>query len=126
GGYRFKKSDPKPSRNFGGAVSYSLLPIIESGLNFSYNKLITNYVDGDVYSVYLSKTLYDFNSDINIGYRKTKYKFPVSQNSFDENAVLIDYNLYLFKLTSLSISYEGSFESKRTASRILIGISSRF
>lgn len=125
-GYRFRKSDIKPSRNFGGTIYYSLLPIIESGINLSYNKLISNYVDGDVYSVYMTKTFYDLNSDLSIGYRKTNYKFPVSQNSFNENALLIDYNLNLFKMISLFISYEGAFESSRTTSRVLVGLTTRF
>jgi len=100
--------------------------VIESGINFSYNKLISNYVDGDVYSVNLSKSIPEFNSDFNVGFRKTNYKFPVSQNSFDENAFLLDYNLNLFKQINLSISYEGAFESKRTTSRFLVGLSTRF
>lgn len=125
-GYRFRKSDIKPSRNFGGTIYYSFMPFIESGINFSYNKLISNYVDGDVYAAYLTKTIYDLNSDLSIGFRKTKYKFPVSQNSFDENAILIDYNLNIFKQLNLSISYEGAFESRRTTSRFLIGFSTRF
>lgn len=125
-GYRFRKSDIKPSRNFGGTIYYSFMPFIESGINFSYNKLISNYVDGDIYAAYLTKTIYDLNSDLSIGFRKTKYKFPVSQNSFDENAILIDYNLNIFKQLNLSISYEGAFESRRTTSRFLIGFSTRF
>jgi hypothetical protein len=125
-GYRFRKSDVKPSKNFGGSIYYSFIPVIESGINFSYNKLISNYVDGDVYSVNLSKSIPEFNSDFNVGFRKTNYKFPVSQNSFDENAFLLDYNLNLFKQINLSISYEGAFESKRTTSRFLVGLSTRF
>jgi hypothetical protein len=125
-GYRFRKSDVKPSRNFGGTIYYSLLPIIESGINLSHNKLISNYVDGDVYSVYMTKTFYDLNSDLSIGYRKTNYKFPVSQNSFNENTLLIDYNFNLFRMISLSVSYEGAFESSRTTSRVLVGLTTRF
>lgn len=125
-GYRFRKSDIKPSKNFGGTIYYSLIPVIESGINFSYNKLISNFVDGDVYAAYLTKTIYDLSSDLSIGFRKTKYKFPVSQNSFDENALLIDYNLNIFKQFNISISYEGAFESKRTTSRFLVGLSTRF
>lgn len=125
-GYRYKKSDVKPSRNFGGTIAYSSLPLIESGINLSYSKLISNYVDGDVYVVYLSKTIYNLNSDFSIGYRITKYKFPISMNSFNENAVLIDYNLNLLKMLSLSLSYEGSFDSKRTTNRFLVGLSLRF
>jgi len=125
-GYRFKHKDPKSSRNFGGSLYYSFIPIIQSSLNLSYNKLITNYVDCDVYSTFLSKNFYLFNSDISIGFRKTKYKFPVSVNSFDENVVLVDYSLNIFRTISLSISYEGAFEYKRTTSRILISLSSRF
>lgn len=125
-GYRFRKSDVKPSRNFGASIYYSFIPLIESGINFSYNKLISNYVDGDVYSVYMSKSLTQFNSDLSIGYRKTAYKFPLSQNSFDENALMIDYNLMLFKQLNFSVSYEGAFENRRTTSRFLVGITTRF
>ncbi len=125
-GYRYKKSDLKPSRNFGGTISYSSIPVLESGINLSYNKLISNYVNGDIYSVYISKALYSLNSDISLGYRITKYNFSLSQNSFKENAVLVDYYLNLFRQFSFNISYEGSFDSKRTTSRFIIGLSSRF
>lgn len=125
-GYRYKKSDVKPSRNFGGTIAYSSLPLIESSISLSYNKLISNYVNGDVYAAYLSKTIYNLNSDFSVGYRITKYKFPVSLNSFNENAVLVDYNLNLFRMLSFNFSYEGSFDSQRTTSRFLLGISSRF
>lgn len=125
-GYRYKKSDVKPSRNFGGTIAYSSLPLIESSISLSYNKLISNYVNGDVYAAYLSKTIYNLNSDFSVGCRITKYKFPVSLNSFNENAVLVDYNLNLFRMLSFNFSYEGSFDSQRTTSRFLLGISSRF
>lgn len=125
-GYRYKKSDVKPSHNFGGTIAYSSLPLIESSISLSYNKLISNYVNGDVYAAYLSKTIYNLNSDFSVGYRITKYKFPVSLNSFNENAVLVDYNLNLFRMLSFNFSYEGSFDSQRTTSRFLLGISSRF
>lgn len=125
-GYRYKKSDVKPSRNFGGTIAYSSLPLIESSISLSYNKLISNYVNGDVYAAYLSKTIYNLNSDFSVGYRITKYKFPVSLNSFNENAVLVDYNLNLFRMLSFNFSYEGSFDSQRTTNRFLLGISSRF
>lgn len=125
-GYRYKKSDVKPSRNFGGTIAYSSLPLTESSISLSYNKLISNYVNGDVYAAYLSKTIYNLNSDFSVGYRITKYKFPVSPNSFNENAVLVDYNLNLFRMLSFNFSYEGSFDSQRTTSRFLLGISSRF
>ncbi|HCY76236.1 MAG TPA: hypothetical protein DHV28_09975 [Ignavibacteriales bacterium] len=125
-GYRSSKTDVKPSRNYGGNISYTMIPLIESSLGFNYNRLLSNYVDGSVYSVNLQKSLTSLLSDISIGFRKTDYTFPTNSPKFDEKAILLDFSTSAFYPFSFSFSYEGVFESIRTYGRILFDISTRF
>ena len=125
-GYRSSKSDVKPSRNYGGNISYSMIPFIESSLGLNYNRLLSNYVDGSVYSISLQKSITSLLSDISIGFRKTDYTFPNNSPKFDEKALLLDFSTSVFYPFSFSISYEGVFESIRTYGRILFDISTRF
>ncbi len=125
-GYRYSKTDVKPSRNYGGNISYTMLPLIESSLGFNFNKLVSNYVDGYVYSISLLKSLSAIRSDFSIGFRKTDYSFPNDSPNFDEKAILIDFSTNAFNPFSFSLSYEGVFESIRTYGRVLFDITTRF
>jgi hypothetical protein len=125
-GYRYSKLDIRPSRNYGGNISYTMLPLIESSLGFNFNKLISNYVDGYVYSINLQKSFSTIRSDFSIGFRKTDYSFPGNQPKFEEKAILFDFSTSAFNPFSFSFSYEGVFESTRTYGRMLFDITTRF
>lgn len=125
-GYRYSKSDVKPSRNYGGNISYTMLPVVESSVGFNFNKLISSYVDGYVYSITLQKSLSSIRSDFSIGFRKTDYSFPYNSPKFEEKAILFDFSTSVFNPFSFSFGYEGVFESTRTYGRILFDLTTRF
>lgn len=125
-GYRSSKADIKPSKNYGGSLGYNNFPFIDVSVMADFNRLISNYVDGYIYSANLSKYLYDLRSELSIGFRKTSYTFPNSVYKLDENAILINLSTSIFNPFSFSISYEGAFESVRSYNRILIDLTTRF
>lgn len=125
-GFRESKSDAKPSKNFGGNISYLQLPVIESSVGINYNRLLSSYVDGSVYSVTLNKSVYSLKSDFSISYRKTGYKFSGGAPEFDEKALILDFSTSILAPVSLSLSYEGVFESERTYGRLLLDLTARF
>lgn len=125
-GYREAKSDVKPSKNFGGNISYTNIPLIQSSIGINYNRLLSNYVDGSVYSVTLNKSVAEIQSDFSISYRKTDYEFLSGASKFDEKAFIFDFSTSLLKPISLSLSYEGVFESVHSYGRVLLDITTRF
>jgi hypothetical protein len=125
-GYRYRKGDVKASSNYGANLGYSMVPLIQSSANINFNRIMSSYVDGYVYSANLTKSLYSLNSDFSLGFRKTIYNFANGASKLEENALLFDYSINAFKPFSLSFSYEGVFESTRTTGRILFDITTRF
>ncbi len=125
-GYRSSKADIKPSKNYGGSLGYNNFPFIDVSIMADFNRIISNYVDGYIYSANLSKYLYDLRSEFSIGFRKTSYTFTSGVYKLDENAILINLSTSIFNPFSFSISYEGAFESVRSYNRILIDLTTRF
>jgi hypothetical protein len=126
GGYRFRKGDIKPTRNFGGYLSYSGIPIVESSISVNYNKLFTNFVESSVAGVRISKNLFDNIADISLSFRTSEYELTTSTFTSVQNIFSIELSTRFSRILSLSSSYEGVFEKERTSGRIFVGIATRF
>lgn len=125
-GYRYSKTDAKPSRNYGGSLAFNVIPFIEASTTFDFNRLQSNYVDGYIYSVSLDKYFTELSSDFSIGFRKTEYSFFNNSSKLDEKALLLNFSTSVLRPFSFSISYEGVFESVRTYNSVLIDLTTRF
>ncbi len=125
GGYRFQKSDIKPTRNFGGYLTYSRIPEIEITPTVSYTKLITSYIEGGVAGLRLSRS-FGIYFDFSVYYRNTQYKFYSAIGKLNQNSVSVDLSTFLLNPVFLSVSYEGIFEQTSTSGRILLDLTTRF
>lgn len=125
GGYRFRKSDLKPAKNFGGYIGYSRIPAVGITPTISYTKLITSYIEGGVAGFRISRDIGNY-FDISVYYRNTQYKFYSTIGNMNQNSVSADLSTILFNPVYLSVSYEGIFEKKFTSGRILLDITTRF
>lgn len=126
GGYRFRGGDIKPTRNAGGYLSYSLIPVIESSVSVSYNILLTNYVESSVAGVRISKSFFNNMADFSAGYRRSEYELINSSIKTSQNIFSVDISTRISRILSLSLSYEGVFENERTSGRIFAGFAARF
>jgi hypothetical protein len=124
-GYRFRRGDLKPSNNYGGYVTYSQIPGIETSATVSFNKLSSSYVNGDIWSANLSRPIV-YGFDIWLGYRFTKYKFGMGLEDLKQNSASINLNTYLLKPVLLNFTYEGIFKKARTSGRFLANLTYRF
>jgi len=124
-GYRFKSGDMKPSKNYGGYISYSNLPLLGITPSFNFTKIISSYVDGTDVGGKLSKYLSD-GINFSVGYRRLTYQYTSISNQIEQNIIASDISILLFKNLNLSINYEGVFEKANTYSRFFIDLTTRF
>jgi len=124
-GYRFRKGDFKPSNNYGGYLTYSMIPIIESGITVSFSQLNSSYLSGNIWSVRLYKDI-SWGMGFSLGYRNTKYDFVQNIDGVTQESISFNINTRLLNPVYINLTYEGVFESTSSAGRILINLSYRF
>jgi len=125
-GYRFRKSDIKPTRNYGGSITYSRIPFLHVSLNANYIKLITNYLNGNIIGLRLSKYIFGGLIYSTLGYRIVNYKFNTSVPDLVQDIFLIDLSVRVTKKISFSLSYEGTYQGSTSYSNIFANITTRF
>lgn len=126
GGYRFRKADPKPSRNFYGYVTYSRVPGINAAITLSATVLETAYLNGNIYSLGLSKDLVPGKLSGGINYRMVDYHFVNSEMDLPQHIGDINLHWRIYRKLSLSLNYEGTFENERSYNRVYVNLSQRF
>jgi len=124
-GYRYRRGDLKPSNNYGGYITYSRIPAIETSATVAFNRLSSSYSEGDIWTATLSRPI-GFGFDVMLGFRYTNYKFRSGIDDLTQNSVSINLNTYLLKPVLLNFTYEGIFEDTRTSGRFLANLTYRF
>lgn len=125
-GYRFQKRDAKPSRNFGGTISYYQIPYAKVDGSISLLKLISSYSEGDQIGFRATKSLWNDDLSLTGELRDVKYRFannPIAMHQLIaglEMSVRIPFNMYA------SLSYEGIFEKKNTQGGFFFNLTKRF
>ncbi|RKY91235.1 MAG: hypothetical protein DRQ13_11670, partial [Ignavibacteriae bacterium] len=95
-GYRFRPGDIKPSNNYGGYVTYSMIPLINSGMTFSLTRLYSSYVSGTNWGLRIYKDL-RWGVGLALGYRNTKYQFTQNIEGVTQQSVSFNINTRLLK-----------------------------
>jgi hypothetical protein len=122
-GYRFQPSDPKPSRNFSGTMSYGNIPWLDVVPSVSFIKLISSYIDGVIWGAGLSKNIMDF-ADVSVNYSNNQYSFLFG--SLKQDILSADLSTKIWQQVYLTLSYEGTFQQQSTWGRFLLDLTARF
>ncbi len=124
-GYRFKENDISDSKNYGLNISYSRIPVLDLSSSINFTRLMTNYLDGNIYGIRLNKQI---TREINFGiqYRKVNYDFISSNYQLNQNIFGADLSVRAFGNLILSLNYEGTFEETSSYGRIFANVTTRF
>lgn len=125
-GYRYRKEDPRPSKNVYGYATYSHIPGINASLTLSATWLETSYLNGNIYSMGLSREIIPGKVNGGLKYRYVDYLHQNSEADLAQN--VFEANLYwqVYRKLSLSVYYEGTFEDQVSYNRIFLNLSQRF
>ena len=105
GGYRFEKSDPKPSKNFYGYISYTQIPGINCAATATVTLLETSYINGSIYGIGLSKDFAKGKLYAGLTYRYTDYKYYNNELSAVQNVGEVSLSWRMWRKFSMSVYY---------------------
>lgn len=125
-GYRFRKSDPKSSKNLYVYVTYSRIPVLKMSATLSATLLETSYISGKIYSLTMSRDLLAGKLYAGLGYRYVDYHYFSTESSIPQNMAEFSLNWNIYKKLCLSLNYEGTFEKVNQFNRLYINITQRF
>jgi hypothetical protein len=125
-GYRFRKDDPRPSKNLSGTLTYSHVPGIGASVTLSSTWLETSYINGMVYGAGISRDLVPGKLSGGLKYQYVDYLYVNSEMALIQNVIEANLSWMIYRKLLLSVYYEGTFEKELPYHRLYINISKRF
>jgi hypothetical protein len=126
GGYRFQPSDLRPTLNGNIFVTYSDFFKKQFSITLMATMLETAYLNGNVYSLRLSKPFISGKMYVGGGYSFVDYKIKNAELPFRQNIGDINFTTEIIKKLSLSINLEVDFEKTNQFYRAYIQLRKRF
>ena len=125
-GYRFLKSDPHPSRNLYGYFTYTQVPGLNISATISGTYIESSFVNSKIAGLNILKDFTGGKVQTGIGYHLVDNSLPENQNDVIQHIGEVNLYWQFYKKFSLSVNYEGTFESSNTYNRLYLQIRSRF
>lgn len=125
-GYRYMKSDPSPSKNIYGYVTYSNLPGVNVSATISGTWLESAFMNGRIAGINFSRGFSDDKIQAGMGYHIIDYRLPENKLDIIQHTSEMHLSVYFIKTISLSVYYEGVFEKVNTYNRIYLQLRKRF
>ena len=125
-GWHNSKSDPHPSRNISGYLTYYQVPGLLVSVTLTGTYLESAYMNGKIYGADISKDLFQGKFQTAIGYRYIDYTLPESKLSVLQNVGNMSIFWLFSKKMSFSANYEGTFEKHDKYNRIYLQLRKRF
>ena len=124
--YRYQGGNTQPTKNYVGNISFNNIPGTKMVLALNANLMESYYFKGTIIGGQISDNFLKGKVNIEMNYRNVEYNFYNSESSLKQHIGGINININLLKLTSLLLSYEGTFEPTTTYHRYFITAVQRF
>jgi len=125
-GSRFIKSDPHPSKNIYGYLSYYQIPGINISATLSGTYFESNYLNSTIYGINFTKDLFKGKFSAGLGYHYMNYRY--NESLMNSKQHVVETNLYwqFAKTMSFSVNYEGTFEKQNKYHLVFFQLRKRF
>jgi hypothetical protein len=123
---RFQGSNPQPTTNYVGSLGFNNVPGLNVSATLTANILESYYFKGNIYGGRVSKNFMKGKLQAEVNYRNINYTFFNSETSLVQNVGGLNLSMNVMKLTSLMLSYEGTFEPTKKYHRYFITAVQRF
>ena len=118
--------DGKPTTNINGFFNFAQLPVLKLSTTLNVNSLKTSYVDGMIYGIRFDKDLLNGKMNWSLNYRYVDYTYLASSGKRIEHIGAIDLSYQFSRKFSMSVNYEGTFETQNIYHQIYCSLIKRF
>jgi hypothetical protein len=125
-GYRFLKSDPHPSKNIYGYLSWSQIPGLKISATLSATYLETSYVNGKIYGANIYRDFFLGKLYCGIGYRYVDYQYPETLSNSIQNIREMSLSWQFTRKMSFSANYEGTHDKEYKYNMVYFQLRRRF
>jgi hypothetical protein len=125
-GYRYLKSDPHPSKNLYGYLSYTQIPGVNVSATLSATYVESSYLNGKIFGLTLSRDFIEGKLSTGLGYRYVDYNLPENQSSVPQNIAEMNMSVQIPWGLSFSVNYEGTFEKTDQFHMVYLQLRKRF
>jgi len=125
-GYRFVKSDPHPSKNIYGYLTYSNVPGVNVAITVSGTYTESSYMNGKIYGANVSRDFFKNRLSTTFGYHYVDYFMPESDQKEIQNIGEINLYWQLPWKMAFGVNYEGTFEQQYKYHRVYLQLRKRF
>jgi len=124
--YWDRTGDSSPTKNINGYLTYTQLPVLKASATITVNALQTSYVNGMIYGVRFDKDFVNGKLNWGLNYRYVDYTYLNNSEKLLEHIAATDLSMQFTRKFSLSVSYEGTFETQNTYHQIYCTLINRF
>ncbi|MCB0686740.1 MAG: hypothetical protein KDC53_09445 [Saprospiraceae bacterium] len=125
-GYRFQRDQNNTSKNLYSFINISRIPWFNMSMTISSTLLESNYLEGNIYGVGLTKDLIGGKLFAEANYRKVKYRYGQFGTTLNQQIVSLNLSGRINKQLSISGNIETTLEKNRTLNRIYANLIHRF
>jgi hypothetical protein len=126
GGYRYMKSDPRPSTNMYSYLTYSQIPVLKISATISGTYLQSNYMKGIVGGINISRDLFNGKVSTGAGYRYIDNELPENLTELQQHMLSFNLSWQFYRKMVLSMNYEGTFENEFRYNMVYLLVRRRF
>jgi regulatory protein YycI of two-component signal transduction system YycFG len=125
-GYRTSNNDTKPTKNVYIYISHSSLFHSSISTLLSLTKLETNYLNGDIYNVDLSRSFLKGKMNAGLGYRFVNYSIINRELPLKQHITNINLTTEIIKKLYFTFNVESNYEDTNHFYRLFFQLRKRF
>lgn len=125
-GYRLKGGDDRSSYNYSAYLGHSNILQLHLLTRITISKITSNYLDGNIFDIYLSKGLFKNFLTVSTSYKYIDYYYLNNESSLIQKQISSDVSWQLKNKISFTLSYMGNFEETFEYNQVYFIISQRF
>lgn len=125
-GYRFLRSDPHPSKNAYGYLTYYQIPGVNISVTLSGTYLTSSYINSKIAGVSITRDFFSGKFQTGVGYRYVNYRYPENQLTEIQNIPEMSLYWQFSRTMSFSMNYEGTFDKQSKYNMVYLQIRKRF